>query len=591
MSNTYKNPVYPYHRAPELGAADVRHCPVVIVGGGPSGLAAAVDLAQQGVASILLDDNNTVSVGSRAICFAKRTLEVMDRLGCAQPMLDKGVTWQLGKVFFHERQVYEFNLLPEQGHRVPAFINLQQYYFEEYLVDRARDLNDHIDLRWKHKVSAVESFDDSTLISVETEDGEYQLRCDHLLVADGANSRIRDMLGLESRGQVFQDRFLIADVVMKAEFPTERWFWFDPPFHPNQSVLLHKQPDNVWRIDFQLGWDADPDEEKKEHNIRPRVQAMLGDDVEFELEWASVYTFRCRKMDHFIHRRVLFIGDAAHQVSPFGARGANGAIQSIENLTWKLARVIKGEAPLALLATYNDERQHGASENLLNSTRSTDFITPKSRVSRLFRDTTLELAEAFPFARSLVNSGRLSLPSRYDDSPLNGDDDPTLPAAQAPGAVAKDAPIRLSGTPGWLLNRLGNRFVLMITGCQSQPLDELAGVLERRADLDLLIVTSPGQQAPPALTRLPRTRVIEDSQGLVAERYGLARDVGYLIRPDQHISARWRRIDTGRVEACMKRALGHELAATCASGSNEARGSVAHSSADANAQEVPRARA
>ncbi|PMR69701.1 FAD-dependent oxidoreductase [Halomonas heilongjiangensis] len=560
MPTTYKNPVYPYRRPPELDRTDVRHCPVVIVGAGPTGLAAAIDLAQQGIDSVVLDDNNTVSVGSRAICFAKRTLEILDRLGCAQPMLDKGVTWQRGRVFFQEREIYEFDLLPEDGHRVPAFINLQQYYFEEYLVDRAGELAERIDLRWKHRVTSVDSQPDRTLVAVTTEDGDYRLSCDYLLVADGANSKIRDMLHLESKGQVFQDHFLIADVIMKADFPTERWFWFDPPFHPGQSVLLHKQPDNVWRIDFQLGWDADPEEEKKEENIRPRVQAMLGEEVEFELEWASVYTFRCRMMDDFIHNRVVFMGDAAHQVSPFGARGANGAIQSTDNLVWKLARVLKGQAPEALLATYNTERQQGAKENILNSTRATDFITPKSRISRLFRDTTLELAEHYPFARRLVNSGRLSLPCRYDGSPLNGPGAEGLPRELRPGSPARDAPIRLAGEDAWLLNRLGDRFVLLLDGrvdtAEAEALStDLAGLLDRRADLDLLIVGP----TPHALTQLPRSVVIEDAVGLVGERYGLRAGAGYLIRPDQHVTARWAEVTAEAVGDAVDHALGAHL--------------------------------
>ncbi|MDY7116067.1 FAD-dependent oxidoreductase [Halomonas sp. SSL-5] len=560
MPTTYKNPVYPYRRPSELDQPSPRHCPVVIVGAGPSGLTAAIDLAQQGIDSVLLDDNNTVSVGSRAICFAKRTLEIMDRLGCAQPMLDKGVTWQHGRVFFQEREVYDFNLLPEEGHRIPAFINLQQYYLEEYLVDRAEELKEHIDLRWLHKVTEVDAQPELTAITVSTQDGDYRLTCDYLLVADGANSKIRDQLGLESKGQIFQDRFLIADVIMKADFPTERWFWFDPPFHPNQSVLLHKQPDNVWRIDFQLGWDADPDEEKKEENIRPRVQQMLGADVEFELEWASVYTFRCRKMDDFIHNRVFFMGDAAHQVSPFGARGANGGAQGIDNLAWKLARVLKGEAPDALLETYNTERQHGAAENILNSTRATDFITPKSRVSRLFRDSVLELAEHHPFARSLVNSGRLSMPCRYEDSPLNADDDASFPEALRPGSPAKDAPIRLCGESAWLLNQLGNRFVLLLdarlpTGQAEVLAPELETLLGNQPDLDLLVLGP----ASRALSGLPRTTLIEDADGLVVERYGLTPGAGYLIRPDQHVTARWTDSRREAVEDAIDRALGRHL--------------------------------
>ncbi|PMR74641.1 FAD-dependent oxidoreductase [Billgrantia endophytica] len=562
MPSTYNNPVYPYHRPPELDRDGVRHCPVVIVGAGPTGLAMAIDLARQGIDSVALDDNNTVSVGSRAICFAKRTLEILDRLGCGQPMVDKGVTWRHGRVFFQEREVYDFDLLPEEGHRMPAFINLQQYYFEEYLVDRANELADRIDLRWKHKVTEVESLAERTRVTVSTDDGDYRLACDYLLVADGANSRIRDMLGLESKGQVFQDRFLIADVVMKAEFPTERWFWFDPPFHPDQSVLLHRQPDNVWRIDFQLGWDADPEEEKKEENIRSRVQAMLGEGAEFDLEWASVYTFRCRKMDDYIHNRVFFMGDAAHQVSPFGARGANGALQSTENLAWKLARVVKGQAPEALLATYNDERQQGAAENILNSTRATDFITPKSRISRVFRDTALGLAEHYPFARSLVNSGRLSVPCRYDDSPLNGEGSEGFPLELRPGSPAKDAPVRLDGKDAWLLNQLGDRFVLLLDGrvdtARAEALrSELQALLDERDDLGLVVVGP----APHVLSELPRSTMVEDAENLIGERYGLSAGAGYLLRPDQYVTARWPDVSAMAVGAAMDRALGANLAA------------------------------
>ncbi|MBR9926569.1 MAG: FAD-dependent oxidoreductase [Gammaproteobacteria bacterium] len=563
MPTTYKNPVYPYRRPPELDVQDVRHYPVVIVGAGPSGLAAAIDLAQQGIHSIVLDDNNTVSVGSRALCFAKRSLEIIDRLGCVEPMLEKGVTWQHGRVFFQDREVYDFNLLPEDGHRIPAFINLQQYYFEEFLVNRAHDFAEQIDLRWKHKVIDVDAQPDSTAIKVSTQDGDYSLTCDYLLVSDGANSRIRDMLGLDCKGQVFQDRFLIADVVMKADFPTERWFWFDPPFHPNQSVLLHKEPDNVWRIDFQLGWDADPEEEKKEENIRPRVQAMLGPDVEFELEWASVYTFRCRKMDNFIHHSVIFMGDAAHQVSPFGARGANGALQGVENLAWKLARVLKAQAPKTLLSTYNTERQHGATENLLNSTRATDFITPKSHISKVFRDVTLELAEKHAFARSLVNSGRLSMPCRYDSSPLNTPDVDGGPSELRPGSSAKDAPIRLGEQNAWLLNQFGNGFVLLLDGRlddghATAPLRELSELLDRHTDLRLVVVGP----APDEFGALPRTTVIDDTEGLVTQRYGLKAGGGYLIRPDQHVTARWHTVTAHQIEDALDRALGVYLAGT-----------------------------
>ncbi|HEV7914400.1 MAG TPA: FAD-dependent oxidoreductase, partial [Albitalea sp.] len=396
----YQSLQFDYQRcADQDAAAPVRH-PVVIVGAGPVGLSLAIDLAQRGVRVVLLDNDCTLSTGSRAICFAKRTLEIFDRLGCGDRMVEKGVSWNRGRVFFGDEPVYDFDLLPEAGHERPAFINLQQYYVEGFLAERAAALP-AIDLRWKNKVVGVEQHDDHALLTVETPEGSYRLQAEYVAACDGSRSALRQLIGQESKGRVFRDRFLIADVRMKREQPAERWFWFDPPFHRHQSVLLHMQPDGVWRIDFQLGWDADPEQEKKPENIIPRVQALLGTDAEFELEWASVYTFACLRMDSFRHGRVLFAGDSAHGVSPFGARGANSGVQDAENLAWKLAAVLQGQAPDALLDSYAAEREAAADENILNSTRATDFITPKSEISRLFRDATLDLAKKHAFARTL----------------------------------------------------------------------------------------------------------------------------------------------------------------------------------------------
>jgi len=267
-----------------------------------------------------------LSTGSRAICFAKRTLEIFDHLGCGDRMVAKGVSWSRGRVFLGGEEVYNFDLLPESGHERPAFINLQQYYVEGYLAERAAQLP-LIDIRWRNKVAGIEQRADYALLTIETPDGPYTLEAQYVAACDGSRSALRKLLGQESKGRVFGDRFLIADVKMKLEQPAERWFWFDPPFHRNQSVLLHMQPDGVWRIDFQLGWDADPEKEKRPENIIPRVKEMLAHtsmkDVPFELEWASVYTFACLRMDEFRHGRVLFAGDSAHGV--FRGRGVGGA--------------------------------------------------------------------------------------------------------------------------------------------------------------------------------------------------------------------------------------------------------------------------
>ncbi len=348
-----------YRRHPDQDrpSADAAEHPVVVVGAGPVGLSLAIDLAQRGQRVVLLDDADRIGEGSRAICFSKRSLEYWDRLGVGQRMVDKGVVWSVGRIFHRESQLYQFNLLPEPGHKRPAFINLQQFYAEAYLVDRVGQFP-AIDLRWRNKVTALDQRNDHVALTIETPEGPYRLHAQYVVACDGARSSLRQMVGAEFTGQVFEDQFLIADVRMTAEFPTERWFWFDPPFHAGRSALLHKQPDDVWRIDLQLHRFADPAVEKQPENVRPRIARMLGHD-KFEFEWISIYKFQCRRMDRFTHGRVMFAGDAAHQVSPFGARGANSGLEDAENLAWKLDRVLRKASPERLLESYHTERSAG----------------------------------------------------------------------------------------------------------------------------------------------------------------------------------------------------------------------------------------
>ena len=532
MPSTYRAPEYPYVTPPELREGGTARTQVAIVGAGPVGLAAAIDLARLGIDFVIVDDNNTVSVGSRAICYAKRALEVLDRLGCGEPICARGVSWQVGRVFFHDKLAYQFDLLPEPGHKRPAFVNLQQYHLEETLVDRLVALGHSV--RWRNKAVGIAPRDDGVQLDIETPDGRYRVDADYVIAADGARSALRDLMGLEWKGQVFRDRFLIADVHMKGDFPPERWFWFDPPFHPGQSVLLHRQADDVWRIDFQLGWDADPEEEKKPERVIPRLRAMLGEAHPFELEWVSVYTFQCRRLDRFVHGRVIFVGDAAHQVSPFGARGANSGFQDVDNLCWKLARVIRGQSPASLLDSYDRERVEAADENILNSTRATDFITPKSDTSRTFRDAVLALSQRYPFARRLVNSGRLSKPTTHKGSVLSTMDRDGFGGDMAPGAPAADAPVRIGGRSAWLLDHLGDHFELLVFApVAPQWLDELQRTLAGEVRVSLVVPRAVDGEST-------EVRVIEDGDGLMQQRYDSGPGTVYLLRPDQHVAARWR---------------------------------------------------
>ncbi|MBC8117956.1 MAG: FAD-dependent oxidoreductase [Burkholderiaceae bacterium] len=538
-------PIYPYVTPPELAAGGVARTQVAIVGAGPVGLACAIDLAQHGVDFIIIDDNNTVSAGSRAICWAKRTLEILDRLGCGDQVCERGVSWKVGKVFCGDQLAYQFDLLPEPGHKRPAFINLQQYLVEEIMVQRLAALGATV--RWKNKATAIEQPADSNsaVLEVDTPDGQYTIEADYVIAADGARSPLRDALGLVWKGQVFNDRFLIADVRMKGDFPSERWFWFDPPFHPGGSVLLHRQADDLWRIDFQLGWASDPDEEKKPERVMPRIRAMLGDGRAFELQWVSVYTFQCARLERFVHRRVIFVGDAAHQVSPFGARGANSGIQDADNLCWKLARVVQGGAPASLLESFDDERVQAADENIMNSSRSTDFITPKSNASRVLREAVLALSQQHPFARRIVNSGRLSMPTTHRESALSTPDRNVFGLGPVPGSPAEDAPLRIQAKASALLDQLGGRFDLVAFDDSGETASALRSAVGAEARVHC--VSSAAHTAQQSL---------QDPDGVTARRYGAQPGTVYLFRPDQHVAARWHGPAIGDVRRGLRRAQG-----------------------------------
>ncbi|MFT5708288.1 MAG: 3-(3-hydroxy-phenyl)propionate hydroxylase, partial [Oceanospirillaceae bacterium] len=544
MLKTYQFPKYNYQKSADQDKKlpDLAVHPVVIIGAGPIGLAAAVDFSIKGIPVVVIDDNNTVSVGSRAVCYAKRFLDISDRLGVGQRLIDKGVTWNVGKVFFESEQVYSFDMLPEKHHRRPGFINLQQYYLEQFYVDRLSEF-DTASLRWKNKLVNIEQDQDYATLEIGTPDGAYQIKARYVLACDGANSKTRTLCNLESKGQIFEDRFLIADILMTEKaFPPERWFWFNPPFHKGSSTLLHRQPDNLWRIDFDLGWDADPEEEKKPENIIPRVKAFLGEDIEFELEWTSVYTFTCRRMDNFRHQRIFFAGDSAHQVSPFGARGANSGIEDIDNLVWKIQLALNNQASEKLLNSYSEERVLAAKENILNSTRSTDFITPKNAANKVMRDAVLSLSKEYDFARPLVNSGRLSVPPILRNCTLITADKQPFASVVEPGSPCTDGPVTIANETKYLLSLLGNCFQCLLfikdrATLTEKYLADLAEIALLTQPINTLILVD--QTFNTRIVKLPKgVEFVVDHLQLIAQRLDSSDGCFYLLRPDQIVTAR-----------------------------------------------------
>ena len=535
MAQTKTQFGYRRHPDQDRAGSNVAEYPVVVVGAGPVGLSLAIDLAQRGQKVVLLDDADRIGEGSRAICFSKRSLEFWDRLGIGQRMVDKGVVWSVGKIFHGASQLYQFNLLPEEGHKRPAFINLQQFYAEAYLVDRVEELPE-IDLRWRNKVTGLSSRNDYVALTIETPDGPYKVHAQYVVACDGARSSLRQMVGAEFAGQVFEDQFLIADVKMTAAFPTERWFWFDPPFHAGRSALLHKQPDDIWRIDLQLSPDADATTEKRPENVRPRIARMLGHD-KFDFEWISIYKFQCRRMDRFIHGRVIFAGDAAHQVSPFGARGANSGLEDAKNIAWKLDRVLRGISPESLIESYHTERSAAADENIRESTRSTDFMAPVTIQEARLRKAVLSLAKETEFGKRMVNGGRLSVPSIYD-TPLSTADRDAWRGGPRPGASMPDAPVAdRSGQSMFLTEAFinsGTRFTLMSFG-NGAAMEPPEGV---------------------AMVRIGGDDGFVDAAGLAGARYDAEPGTAYLLRPDGYVAARFRHLARPALDAALSRACG-----------------------------------
>jgi 3-(3-hydroxy-phenyl)propionate hydroxylase len=491
--------------------------PVVVVGAGPVGLTAGLALARLGLASVILEEAARRSEGSKAICIQRHTLEIFERLGTVAPMMAKGITWQLGRVFLRTRQLYSFRL-PGSDEKFPPFINLQQSYTDDYLAD-ALARQPLCQLRWQHKVTGLTQSESEVEVRAETPAGIRRFRADYLLGADGARSAVRKLLGLSFDGKTYPNHFLIADIRAKLDQPNERWFWFDPVFNPGRSALIHPQPDNVWRIDWQLGADVDDEKVLQPDALKNLIRQTIGDRP-FEIVWATTYIFHQRLASRLRVGRVFLLGDAAHLMSPFGARGMNSGVQDADNLCWKLWLVMTGRAPATLLDSYEIERRPAAIENLRITDRSMQFITPQTRAHWLWRNVILAGSVRWPALRRFVNCGRLSTPFDYRRSPII-DRRWSLWRGPLPGQLAPA-----------VLDWIGPHFLVLYFS-DAQPIE---------------------LKTPPELP--VKTVVVTSDKQHLWQKYAARPGTLYLIRPDGHIAARRRRFPPEKLAALLWFAVG-----------------------------------
>lgn len=544
----FNYPHYDFVRPPELDGAMPRH-PVVIVGAGPVGLTAALELARHGVRSTVLDDKDTVNDGSRAICIARHSLEILQQLGLAHIFTDKALGWTHGTSYYRTEPVFRLEMPHGAEERFYPMYNIQQQYIEKYLADAAQ-AEPLIELRWQSRLEDLGQKDNHVELDVATPEGNYVMQADYVLAADGARSMVRKALDLKLEGDAFEGRYVIVDIQMHSDYPTERRAFFDPPGNPGATVLIHKQPDDIWRVDYQLRDDQDEDEALKEENIRARVGAileMVGETGPWELEWWSIYKAYTLALDDYRHDRVLFLGDAAHLVPIFGVRGLNSGFADATNAGWKLACVIKGLAPDTLLDSYTPERRGATLDIFANAVKSTRFMTPPTRGYRLLREAVLSLSLSQAFSRPLINP-RQSQPYTYAQSPLTGfpGRDREFECGPCAGAPLFNRRIKEND---YLLDYLGPGFSGLYfsrDGMLPAELKELFGklALGEESFMPIVITDSAGDGA------------IVDKERKIFDAYGADDQSFYLVRPDRHVCARWRRIKPDEVRQAFKQALG-----------------------------------
>lgn len=523
---------------------------VVIGGAGPAGLVLALELARHGVPSVILESELQVSEGSRAIVFTRRSMEILQQVGVADRMSEGGLPWIHGNSYYRGQRVFRMENPHGEDDRFFPMINVQQQYLEEYLIDEI-GRQPLVELRWGNRVVGVEQQADGVTLSVDTPEGPYTMNAGWLVAADGARSGIRSMLGLKMEGQSYEGQFVIADIRVDLPLPTERLAFFDPEWNPGNTVLMHREPNSIWRIDYQLPAGETPEDALRPEALHSRINAALASighaGKTWEMDWASVYSARTLTLPDYVHGRVLFTGDAAHMLPIFGVRGANTGFQDSQSLGWHLAYVIRGVFTPEALQNFSRERVGAAREIIDEAGKSTRFMTPPTRGFRLLRDAVLSLSLSEAFVRPLYH-WRTSRPHEYTHSTFNcpGDDDALFQTGPSHGAPPLN--VRLGGDD-FLLDHLGGGFdLLYFTSAEAIP-ESLQAVIVAARQRGLPIrVHTVGNASAVAGGDVHH----QDSEGRLRRRYGItAGGAAYLLRPDQHICARWVTLDAPRLQSAL----------------------------------------
>ena len=527
---------------------------VVIVGAGPAGMVTALELARHGVASVVLASDLQFSQGSRAIVFTRRSMEILQQVGVAHRISENGLPWRCGNSIYRGQKVFRMETPLDPDDRFFPMINIQQQYLEEYLHD-ACAAHSLIEVRWGNKLVKAEQLAGNVTAHVDTSAGPYQLETEWLVAADGGRSEIRSAMNLKLEGASFESIFVIADIRIDLPFPTERLAYFDPDWNRGNTILMHKEPHGIWRVDYQLPPGETPEDALRPESLQRRIDAqlkMIGfEGTPWEMDWSSVYSARTLTLPDYVHDRIVFTGDAAHLLPIFGVRGANTAFQDAQSLGWHLAYVLKGIAPEKLMANHSQERVGAAREIISEAGKSTRFMAPPSPGFRLLRDAVLSLSLTEEFVRPLYH-WRTSRPHEYAHSALNSmsDDNAQFTGGPALGAPPQNVQLK---SDDFLLDHLGGGFDLVYVAQDQSIPPELLKAVElaksKGLPLKLLAITN----VDVAIKGADKT--LFDPQQRFQLRYALPLGGAYLFRPDQHVCGRWLQVDATRLLSSLQLAV------------------------------------
>jgi 3-(3-hydroxy-phenyl)propionate hydroxylase len=519
---------------------------IAVVGAGPVGSLAALELARHGLRVLVLEARDEISWTSRAICISRRSLEILDRAGVGETFARKGLPWSKGKTFHRDRLVFRLEMPHSSEDAHAPFINLQQCHTEQFLIEAISSMENGPELRFGQRVTGVDADMTGVRLHARSDQGESTVEADWVVAADGARSIVRSSLGLAMHGTSYEGRYLISDIEVEgASWPVERHVWFDAPANPGSTVILHVQPDGIWRIDMQLHEDEDPELALRDENLLARLQAqldMIGVTAPWRLVWKSVYRAHSLSLDSYRHGRVLFAGDAAHLVPIFGVRGLNSGFDDAHNLAWKLAMVARGQAPDALLDSYSAERRRATAENIANAEKSTWFMSPPSAGFRRMRDAALLLAHEHEWVRKLINPRQSSF-HVYEGSPIIVEDSGPQTGVR-PGAPIPNLPFRGTHLQR-ALSPLGFSALVFRSNMRPEQITDLASAC---GELGI------------------DTLMIEEHERGIAEAFASHEFPVYLIRPDEHVAARFAAVDIRQLPKAFAFANGRAAGQTAVTG-------------------------